>query len=219
MRYRCEESQVNWQKQTLAAVKGQIPEDSVHYHWLEKSGHEAVWLHEGDLTLDFLDLDWADAAAEPTLLLINGNLSVKGNILNENTEGAVGLMVFGNLQVEHVAVGGQEIYVSGDVEVAGVFCGSYNHGVTLVKGDLKAPVLINQDYTFVLEGERRCRYIFEDGGVFTPEGLEILKELFVEEAFYYDLFDKELAFGGIAAILQQGKCPLKDASVLFRSEG
>jgi hypothetical protein len=35
---------------------------------------------------------------EPSIIIIKGNLMVHGNIINGNSDGAINLMVFGNLQ-------------------------------------------------------------------------------------------------------------------------
>ncbi|EPY13654.1 MULTISPECIES: hypothetical protein [Paenibacillus] len=43
-------------------------------------------------------------------------------------------MVTGNLRAKNIAVGGQEIYVSGNLMIE--LCGSYNHGESIVQGDL-----------------------------------------------------------------------------------
>ncbi|WP_138185993.1 hypothetical protein [Paenibacillus alvei] len=45
-------------------------------------------------------------------------------------------MVTGNLRAKNIAVGGQEIYVSGNLMIEEILCGSYNHGETIVQGDL-----------------------------------------------------------------------------------
>jgi hypothetical protein len=45
-------------------------------------------------------------------------------------------MVLGDLEAEHMAVGGQEVYVAGCSKIQGLLCGSYNYGRMKVKGDL-----------------------------------------------------------------------------------
>ena len=187
-----------------------LPKDSVLNNYIDNFGEEEIWIYDGDLELDSLNLDYIENEINPILILINGNFKVLNNIVNENTDNSINLMVFGNLEAKNIEVGGQEIYVKGNVKVEGVYNGCYNHEILKVKENVSAYVLINSDYTFDVEGDYQCRYIFEEGGIFTSEGLELLKTLFIEEAFYFDLFDKQMAFGGVGKILLENRCPFKE---------
>ncbi|MGG4441649.1 hypothetical protein [Brevibacillus fortis] len=72
------------------------------------------------------------------------------SLYNADTDGATGLMVMGDLTAKNMAVGGLEIYIEGNLLVEEILCGSYNHGETIVKGNLNATALIEDD-------EYRCK--------------------------------------------------------------
>src|SRR5690554_5783219 len=127
-----------------------IPQDSVY------SGYEneIVLFHEGDWTTDKIDLDYADKLIPdytdkefPLLILVNGNVSIK-NIFNGETDGSTGLIVLGNLTADNIVVGGQEIYVSGDLNVSGLYWGDYNHGNLEAKGTINIRVFLETDYGY-----------------------------------------------------------------------
>jgi hypothetical protein len=120
---------------------------------LDEDPESLVALYEGDLTLENLDLDFREDDAHD--YLVTGDLRVKGNITNENTDGARSLVVLGDLHAGNIAIGGQELYVRGSVTVEGVFCGSYNHGESIIDGDVNAGLLIADDYDFHIQGNMR----------------------------------------------------------------
>lgn len=127
-----------------------IPQDSVY------SGYEneIVLFYEGDWTTDKIDLDYADKLIPdytdkefPLLILVNGNVNIK-NIFNGETDGSTGLIVLGNLTADNIVVGGQEIYVSGDLNVSGLYWGDYNHGNLEAKGTINIRVFLETDYGY-----------------------------------------------------------------------
>ena len=125
-------------------------------HALAKCPDEQVALYEGDLVLGSLNLDFPPDFTNPeenfVMFVVTGDLVVTTHITCENTDGGRGLIVFGNLRAHDIAVGGQELYVRGNVEVERVYCGSYNHGSTTINGNLKAGLLISDDYRFWIKG-------------------------------------------------------------------
>jgi hypothetical protein len=122
--------------------------------------NELVKVVEQDTVLADLPLDLVPNDATIAYIFM-GNLTVLGAIWNENTEGAISMMVFKNLKARNIAVGGQEIYVKGNLDVEELLCGSYNHGTMTVKGDVKACYILDDDYTFTLEGKVNA-VIFND---------------------------------------------------------
>ena len=124
--------------------------------------HKNEWVRvvEHDTVLTDLHLDFVPNDATIAYIFM-GNLTVLGSIWNENTEGAISLMVFKNLKAQNIAVGGQEIYVKGNLDVEELLCGSYNHGTMTVKGDVKARYILDDDYTFTFEGKVNA-VIFND---------------------------------------------------------
>lgn len=117
--------------------------------------NELVLFHDGDLRLDRLDLDMkANEDGEyPFLFLVAGNLRVDGAITNDETDGATGLIVLGDLRAHDMVVGGQEVYVTGHLHVDGLFWGDYNHGDLSVEGDVHAALLIDtEEYHLNVQG-------------------------------------------------------------------
>ena len=113
--------------------------------------NELVKVVEEDTVLADLPLDLVPNDATIAYIFM-GNLTVLGTIWNENTEGAISMMVFKNVKAKNIAVGGQEIYIKGNLDVEELLCGSYNHGTMTVKGDVKARYILDDDYTFTFEG-------------------------------------------------------------------
>lgn len=109
---------------------------------------EVVVCYDGDTELPELSLDQTlDSGEFVFLILVKGNLKV-GNIYNEDTDGATGLIVLGNLTADNILAGGQEIYVTGNLTVNQLFWGDYNHGTLVTNGHIKARVFISTDYSF-----------------------------------------------------------------------
>ena len=135
----------------FSAIKHRLPPDCWAVRRNEYNDgefeHELVLFHEGDLQLERLDLDMEpnEDGEYPFLVLIAGGLRVDGPISNENTDGATGLVVLGDLHARDMVVGGQEVYVTGHLHVDGLFWGDYNHGELVVEGDVTAALLIDTD--------------------------------------------------------------------------
>lgn len=128
------------------------------YHKDHKN--ELIKVVEEDVILTDLHLDLVQNDATIAYIFM-GNLTVLGTIWNENTEGAISLMVFKNVKAKSIAVGGQEIYIKGNLDVEELLCGSYNHGTMTVKGNVKAQYILDDDYTFTFEGKVNA-VIFND---------------------------------------------------------
>ena len=79
------------------------------------------------------------------------NLTVLGTIWNEQTDFGVALIALKQVIAKNIAVGGQEIYIAGDLAVEQLLCGSYNQGTMTVRGNVKAQYILNDDYTFQFE--------------------------------------------------------------------
>ncbi|UNK15789.1 hypothetical protein MNQ98_14555 [Paenibacillus sp. N3/727] len=171
--------------------------------------------YEGDLTLPSLNLDWEEPfpqQKEVIIIFIDGNFTVD-NLYNKETDGAIGLMVTGNLSAKNIAVGGQEIYVSGNLMSEEILCGSYNHGETIVQGDLSAAVLVQDDeYRFKVEGQKSIACIvnvWAGDGVFQelPVGIH---EVLIDEVFL-DMEEEDVgfSFGTLVNVIEEGRSALK----------
>lgn len=125
---------------------------------------------------------------EVIIIFIDGNFTVD-NLYNKETDGAIGLMVTGNMNAKNIAVGSQEIYVSGNLMIEEILCVSYNHGVTIVKGDLSAAVLVQDgQYSFKVDGHKSIAClvnVWEGDGVFQELPVDIHKVLIDE--FFLDM--------------------------------
>lgn len=119
---------------------------------------ETVLYHQGDLALDTLELDDLPASDTVFLILVEGNLRVANHIYNEETDGAPGLIVLGDLQARNAVVGGQEIYVTGNLVIEELFWGDYNHGTLKVAGNADIALLVDTEgYHVEIAGKQRFR--------------------------------------------------------------
>jgi len=92
-------------------------------------------------------------------------------------------------------------------------CGSYNHGETIVKGDLSAAVLVQDDeYSFKVDGRKSIAClvnVWEGDGVFQelPVGIH---EVLVDEVFLdMDEEDASFSFVTLVTLIEEGRSPLK----------
>ena len=121
---------------------------------LEQEPDLLVRLYDSDVVLDSLDLDFSESLDDSVdVHVFTANLTVNHAIHNQNTDGATSLIVLGNLHAKNIAIGGQECYVRGNLQVDEVLCGSYNHGEMTVDGDVSAKLLVSDDYSFWIKGK------------------------------------------------------------------
>ncbi|WP_239331172.1 hypothetical protein [Paenibacillus sp. ACRRX] len=204
----------------LSQLADKFPEGSWWAKFYQDFNEEHLAAYyEGDLTLPALNLDWEQPfpqQKEVILLFIDGNFAVD-NLFNKETDGAIGLMVIGNLSAKNIAVGGQEIYVSGNLLVAEILCGSYNHGETIVKGDLSAAVLVQDDeYKFQVDGQKSIAClvnVWEGDGVLQelPVGIH---EVLIDEVFLdMEEEDAGFSFDTLATVIAEGRSALKELNV------
>jgi formylmethanofuran dehydrogenase subunit C len=192
---------VPFQRTSFAAIKHKLPKDSWVYEINTQRGEfedRIVLYHQGDLRLPQLDLDdplrppgrSADKASESVLVVVDGDLQVDGLIGNRSDSGTAGLHVLGDLRARNMVVGGQEIYVTGNVTVDELFWGHYNHGMLTVKGGASARVFVETDqyYVAVAGGIETRRHIKDiDNEAFASA----LEEVFVPDCIFYYEFNNE----------------------------
>ncbi|MCY1280263.1 hypothetical protein D3C80_656730 [compost metagenome] len=201
-----------------AEISDQVPEDSDVY-WLESDEVETeenlVLYVEGDLHLDRLNLDdplspWRegdDGGAHPWFILVTGNVVIEQHIWSLETDGACGLIVLGNLTARNAMVGGQQVFVGGDLDIAELYWGDYNHGCMYVRGDTKAALLIQTDYDMTLLGKVTCLKRIDDLDAFDGEELkriiapECVLQVEPEPAAAWDL-----DASAMLELLEAGKC-------------
>lgn len=87
-------------------------------------------------------------------ILINGNFSTNGAIIN--AEGDYGPYVFidGNVTCQSLLLGGSYVEIMGDVKAKEIVMTSYNHGNFKCSGIIEAPVFIVEDH-YTTFGERK----------------------------------------------------------------
>lgn len=102
-------------------------------------GHLIV---DGDLSLD----------GQGPGILVRGDLTVKGNVVN--LDGTVGrpLVVTGALKANNLVAGGSEIVVLGPSTLKNAVLAHYNDGTLKLKGLVTARALINDDHHTELDG-------------------------------------------------------------------
>lgn len=182
------------------------------------SEDDLVAYYEGDLTLPSLDLDWDmpfPQQDKTILIFINGHLTVD-TLYNLETDGAIGLIVMGNVMAKNIAVGGQEIYVHGHLTVENILCGSYNHGETIVNGNLQAAILVQDDeYRINVKGQKSIPCIvniWHGDGVFQELPIRI-EDVLVDEIFLpEDEDDIGFSFTSLVEILKEGRSALTQFS-------
>jgi hypothetical protein len=125
--------------------------------------HEGDALIDGHLRLDFEagwitdNAQWREAlnvTGNPELnagygvrgLIVIGNLTVNGSIINASSDRGAFLYVSGNVCAGNLVAGGGFMQIDGNACVRGVVYGHYNDGQLSIRGDLACPVLINTDH-------------------------------------------------------------------------
>ena len=130
--------------------------------WLPSDCPEGVLLVAGPLRLESLRLD--DSHLEVNGVIVDGDLEVA---LLENGEQDFGpfLVVAGSCKAHNVAIAGAPVEIRGNLTVTGTFHGYYNHGITHVRGDVHAQLLIADDYSFSFDGTASGTFLTESGYV------------------------------------------------------
>lgn len=206
-----------YQFMAISQLAERFPADS----WWAKfykdfSEDDLVAYYEGDLTLPSLNLDWGmpfPQQDKTILIFINGHLTVD-NLYNLETDGAIGLMVMGNLMAKNIAVGGQEIYVHGNLTVENILCGSYNHGEAIVNGNLQAATLVQDDeYRINVNGQRSLQCIvniWHGDGIFQELPIRI-QDILIDEVFLDEDEDEDevgFSFASLVQIFKEGRSAL-----------
>jgi tetratricopeptide (TPR) repeat protein len=205
-----------------------------------------VTLIEGDVTFDSINLDNPTQFDDTCWIhVFTGNLTVTGAIYNDNTDGAHGLIVLGNLHAKNIAIGGQETYVRGDLIVEELLCGSYNHGEMKVDGSVRAKLLISDYYRFWIKGTLDAAIGFTDcervgmldgcdyddefdyennvdgkgyGGARWVDGYVPLQIALDEACLDEDDSDSPFMFAGLVSLIAQGRSPFLPAFLASKQD-
>jgi hypothetical protein len=145
---------------TPITVKQALERVNIPAWAFRRSDDDQVLFFDGDTSLDTLALDFdSNDTGTAHHIIVNGSLRVNGPIANSETDGAVSLFVLGNLSADSIAIGGQVVWVKGNVEVNSVCLGEYNHGEMLIEGDFNAALVICDDYHFGVNGAFAAPYV------------------------------------------------------------
>ncbi|WP_243369428.1 hypothetical protein [Microvirga solisilvae] len=98
----------------------------------------------GDLVLNN-DAPW-NSNGDVTAIVVEGDLTIHGNLLNLNLNDGPMLFVTGTLQAHNLIKGGSYILVLGDLQAQGIVVGEYNDGVIRVGGRIEAQATLSIDH-------------------------------------------------------------------------
>ncbi|MFH6993253.1 polymer-forming cytoskeletal protein [Flavobacterium sp. FlaQc-48] len=95
-------------------------------------------------------------------ILINGNFSTSGTIIN--AEGDYGPYVFinGNVDCQSLLLGGSYVEIIGNVKAKEVVMTSYNHGNFKCSGVIEAPVFIVEDHNTTFAERKNDLFYYND---------------------------------------------------------
>lgn len=128
------------------------------------------YLHKGDLILEesfLLDTDNLEKGMQG--FIIDGNLQVRGSIINAEGDYGPVFYVKGDVQCRSLLIGGSPVYISGNVTAAEVVMLHYNHGWMKCPGLFTAPVMIVEDYHFVPDQMNIGAFYYNDNDPASPE--------------------------------------------------
>ncbi|RKI19575.1 leucine-rich repeat domain-containing protein [Corallococcus sp. AB030] len=174
-----------------------------------------------DLGLDFHQGIFAlDDEDEPpfTGLIVRGDLTVEGCVLNWENDFGPFLQVHGNLVAKRIAIGGARLHVSGDLTTEDLVA-VYNHGSVSVGGKLKARTLASH-YSFKVAGAVDAhRYLGQDSKVFAVAGgVEDVKDPYEGKGVFVPsvVRDGRVDLEKVRARLAAGKPVARDAFTSIR---
>ncbi|MFH6997609.1 polymer-forming cytoskeletal protein [Flavobacterium sp. FlaQc-57] len=130
---------------------------------------------EGDFYLDLYEVKekkWLSSILNMSIkeiekiriegVLINGNFSTNGTIIN--AEGDYGPYVFinGNVTCQSMLLGGSYVEIKGNVKAKEVVMTSYNHGNFKCSGIIEAPVFMVEDHNTTFKERKNDLFYYND---------------------------------------------------------
>ncbi|GIQ60362.1 hypothetical protein Flavo103_34980 [Flavobacterium collinsii] len=157
-------------------------------------------------------------------VLINGNLSVSGTIIN--AEGDYGPYVFikGEVSCQSMLLGGSYVEIEGNVTAKEVVMTSYNHGNFKCSGCIEAPVFIVEDhYTTVADRKNDLFYYNDKTDDMDPENESEYDKDSDEEVISMELrkhLENPLitTFEELKRELEEGELVLKESNPLPKNQ-
>jgi hypothetical protein len=93
------------------------------------------------------------------LFILGSLLAPNATIAEPDIDWSPLLKVKGNVVAKNICLGGSASEIDGDVTVAGVLMGYYNHGQMRIRGKTRAPLVLVSDYEFNFEGPVERKYV------------------------------------------------------------
>jgi len=106
----------------------------------------------GDLSLDFNDEENEDSPAYFKGIVVEGDLTVKGNITNFEDDFGKFLDIKGNLYANNIIIGGSELKVNDKITAQTFVVQTYNHGEIIAKS-IKCPILVTEERSPEIEDD------------------------------------------------------------------
>lgn len=155
-------------------------------------------------------------------ILINGNFSTSGSIINAEGDYGPYIFISGNVKCQSLLLGGAYVEIKGNLEVKEVVMTYYNHGNFKCSGAINSPVFIVNDHNTAFterkndlfyyndrdndsDPKNECSYDDETGEeIISNELQKLLNNPFIET---FEELERELAMGEL--LLKQNNPPAK----------
>ena len=98
-----------------------------------------------------------EGEAEGTVLVVRGNLTVRGLYRDACNDAPDSILVLGDLRAEDM-ITAAHLEVRGSVVVSNVLIGDYNDGSAHIDGDLVARLFVPADHSFTIRGALRAEW-------------------------------------------------------------
>ncbi|TWV93632.1 hypothetical protein [Chitinophaga pinensis] len=143
------------------------------------------------------------------LVLVNGNLTVKGDI-SLGEESFPCLFVRGNVKCDVLYSGSEFIHITGNADIKYALDGNYNDGAITIEGITSVPYVLNSDHdtNITPKGAILINYFGDSNDFFTYDFTEKdFPDVMVAAAFENEAFSRH----AFIKLLQAKKSPLKKA--------
>ncbi|SFE42209.1 WGR domain-containing protein, predicted DNA-binding domain in MolR [Chitinophaga sp. CF118] len=196
---------------TMKEAKKQF--DLSGYDPMGDIGYDAVLVFEGDTHVDSDLQEWAkkisttlgDKTKGMNLFLINGNLTVKGDV-----DITSHLLVLGNVTCDVLMSYDECIHITGDANIKYAFDGNYNDGSITIEGTTYVPYVLNSDHSSSItpEGAILINYFGDYNDFFDYD----YTEQDFERIMVPEVFDEKMRFKQhkFIELLKEGKSPLQE---------
>lgn len=192
--------------------------------------HNIVLLYEGDLHVPHnLEMDYRrgllrdlDDSPDQVVvgLLIEGNLSIDGCLVNYEDDFGPFLQVNGSLTATSVATGGSQIHITGDL-LAEELVGVYNHGCVRIQGQLNSRVVATEHMIEADDGITALEYLGWHAHTFEVQHGEVLHDepYDVRSVFLKSLIESEsVNLGKARRALASGRTILQEHPTNVRDD-